>query len=160
MNGMRHRDTEGTQKTQRRSKMEDRGCRRFSILHLPSSPCRSLCPLCLCVAFRLTGVHMRKLIALIVGICFGAPALAVGTSHWNHTSEADFKEGTFHNVVATNLGDLKLSRAVKMLLGSDAEVSAVYALAEGPDGTVYAGTGPQGVLLAIRKDKVNRIAKL
>ena len=57
-------------------------------------------------------------------------ALAVGTSHWTHTSEADFKNGTFTHVVATNLGDLKLSRAVKTLLEQDAKVSAVYALVE------------------------------
>src|SRR6478735_2624877 len=101
-----------------------------------------------------------KRIALFVALSIGVPALAVGTSHWNHTSEADFRAGTFHNVVATNLGDLKLSRAVKTLLGSDAQVSSVYALAEGPDGTVYAGTGPNGVLLAIKGEKVSRVATL
>ena len=42
-----------------------------------------------------------------------SPVLAVQTSHWNHTSEADFKKGGMHNVVATNLGEVKLSRAVK-----------------------------------------------
>src|SRR6478735_3870552 len=101
-----------------------------------------------------------KRIALFVALSIGVPALAVGTSHWNHTSEADFRAGTFHNVVATNLGDLKLSRAVKTLLGSDAQVNAVYALAEGPDGTIYAGTGPSGVLLAVKNDKVSRVAQL
>jgi hypothetical protein len=40
----------------------------------------------------------------------------VNTSHWVHTNEADFKKGTFRNVVATNLGDLKLSRAVKTIV--------------------------------------------
>ena len=47
------------------------------------------------------------------------------TGNESHTNEADFKNGTFQNVVATNLGDLKLSRAVKTVLEQDAKVSAV-----------------------------------
>ncbi len=89
-----------------------------------------------------------------------SPALAGGTSHWTHTSEADFKNGTFDNVVATNLGDLKLSRGVKKLLEQDSRVSAVYALVQAKDGTVYAGTGPQGVLLRVKDDAVSDAAKL
>ncbi len=87
-------------------------------------------------------------------------ASAVGTSHWTHTSEADFKAGTFHNVVATNLGDLKLSRAVKTLLGQDAHISSVYALVEAADGTIYAGTGPSGIVLSVKDQKVETVAKL
>jgi hypothetical protein len=86
--------------------------------------------------------------------------LAVNTSHWTHTSEADFKAGTFHNVVATNLGDLKLSRAVKTILGQNEHISAVHALVEAKDGTIYAGTGPEGVLLAIKDEKSETVAKL
>src|SRR3954471_11013273 len=82
-----------------------------------------------------------------------APAFAVQTAHWTHTSEPDFKKGAMHNVVATNFGDVKLSRAVKTILEEDARVSAVYALAEAPDGTIYAATGPHGVLLRIKEDK-------
>src|SRR4029077_20810876 len=85
---------------------------------------------------------------------FATTAFAVTTSHWSQTNEADFKAGTFHNVVATNLGDLKLSRAVKTLLGQHARVSAVHALVEAPDGTIYAGPGPEGLLLAVKDEKV------
>ncbi len=87
-------------------------------------------------------------------------ALAVSTSHWTHTTEADFKKGSFHNVVATNLGDLKLSRAVKTLLDQEPKVSSVYCLAEAPDHTIYAGTGPQGALLQIKDDKVTTVLTL
>jgi hypothetical protein len=87
-------------------------------------------------------------------------ARAVGTSHWVQQSEADWKEGTFDGVVATNLGDLKLSRAVKTLLSQDSRVSSVYAFAEAADGTIYAGTGPQGVLLAIKGETVSTVARL
>jgi len=99
---------------------------------------------------------MRRLSILLVLIVAGG-ASAVNTSHWVHTSEADFKKGTFKNVVATNLGDVKLSRAIKMILEQDAKVSAVYCLAEGPDGSVYAGTGPHGVLLRVKDDKVTPV---
>src|SRR5687767_14443850 len=100
-----------------------------------------------------------RLLPLIV-VTLTSSALAVGTSHWTHTSEADFKNGTFTHVVATNLGDLKLSRAVKTLLEQNSKVSAVYALIEAPDGTIYAGTGPQGVVMKIAGDKVTEALKL
>ena len=66
----------------------------------------------------------------------------MSTSTWTQTNQDDFKKGTLDNVVATNLGDVKLSRAVKTLLEQDPRISSVNALAEGPDGTIYAGTGP------------------
>src|SRR5437870_1138256 len=98
---------------------------------------------------------------IILILSVAATALrAVGTSHWRQTTEADFKAGTFHNVVATNLGDLKLSRSVKTFLGQNARVSAVHCLAEAPDGTIYAGTGPEGVLLSVKDDKVAEAANL
>lgn len=102
---------------------------------------------------------MKQLIAFLI-LVISVPTWAVTASHWVHTSEADFKPGTFHNVVATNLGDLKLSRAVKTLLEQDPKIGAVYALAEASDGSIYAGTGPQGVLLLIKGDKVSTLAEL
>lgn len=89
-----------------------------------------------------------------------ATALAVTTSTWTQTSQEDFRKGTLDNVVATNLGVLKLSRAVKTLLEQDPKISSVNALAEAADGTVYAGTGPQGVLLQIKDQKVTTVAKI
>src|SRR4051794_30594797 len=53
-------------------------------------------------------------LALTATALLATAVLGVGTSNWTHTSETDFKGGTFDNVVATNLGDLKLSRAVRM----------------------------------------------
>src|SRR4051812_38215995 len=103
---------------------------------------------------------MRKLFTILIALLVAPAAVAVTTSHWTHTTEADFKAGTFHNVVATNLGDLKLSRAVKTLLGQNEKVSAVHALVQAPDGTIYAGTGPEGVLLAVKDGKVSEVASL
>src|SRR4051794_30316714 len=101
---------------------------------------------------------MRR-ITLLSTLLFASQVFATQTSHWSQTNEADFNNGTLHNVVATNLGDLKLSRAVKTLLEQDAKVSAVYALAQAKDGTIYAGTGPEGVILQLKDDKVTKIPK-
>ncbi|MEA2708409.1 MAG: hypothetical protein QOF78_1010 [Phycisphaerales bacterium] len=105
-------------------------------------------------------MQKTKPITLLLVLALASSTFAVGTSHWTHTSEADFKNGTFTHVVATNLGDLKLSRAVKTLLEQNAKVSAVYALVETSDGVVYAGTGPQGVVMKIAGDKVTEALKL
>ena len=99
-------------------------------------------------------------IALFAMAGWSVVALAVGTSNWTQTNEADWKDGTFDNVVATNLGDLKLSRAVKTLLEQDPRVSSVNALAQAPDGTLYAGTGPHGVLLRVKGDVVDEVATI
>lgn len=98
---------------------------------------------------------MRMLLVLAL---FPVSAHAVTTSHWIQSSEKDWKAGKFKNVVATNLGDVKLSRQVQTLLEQDSRISSVYCMAEAPDGTIYAGTGPQGVLLAIRGSKITTAA--
>jgi hypothetical protein len=98
---------------------------------------------------------------VLIGALLTPPrAMGVNTSHWVQQSEADWKAGTFESVVATNLGDLKLSRAVKTLLSQDDRVSSVYAFAQGPDGSIYAGTGPQGVLLRIKGETVSTAQQL
>lgn len=89
-----------------------------------------------------------------------SPSPAVTTSTWTQANQEDFKKGTLDNVVATNLGDVKLSRAIKTLLEQDPRISSVNALAEGPDGTIYAGTGPEGVLLSIKAGKVSTLATI
>ena len=98
------------------------------------------------------------ILVLVVCTSLSTALLGVGTSHWTQQSESEFKDGSFDNVVATNLNQLKLSRSVKTILSQDPRVSAVYAMAEGPDGTIYAGTGPQGVLLAIKDGIVKTVA--
>jgi hypothetical protein len=108
-----------------------------------------------------TSLALKGLViaCVLMGLMTGR-AWAVKPAHWIHTSEADFKQGTLEHVVATNLGDLKLSRQVRMLMGQDARVSAVYALAQSPDGTIYAATGPEGVLLSIKDEQVATAAQL
>ncbi|MGA2230162.1 MAG: hypothetical protein ABSH22_04485 [Tepidisphaeraceae bacterium] len=95
-----------------------------------------------------------------VWLLIAAPALAVSTSHWTQDSQDDFKAGTLHNVVATNLGEVKLSREVKTLLDEDARISMVTSLAQGQDGVIYAGTAPQGILMKVQDDKVSVLATI
>ena len=85
-------------------------------------------------------------------------AFAVQTSHWNHANETEFKKGSLHHLVVTNLGDIKLSRAVKTILEQDPKVSAIYAIVQTPDGAIYAGTGPNGLLLRVKDGKAETVA--
>ena len=103
---------------------------------------------------------IRTLLIPLLACALASPALGVSTSHWTDQNEADFKTGTLHNVVVTNLGDVKLSRAVQTIQDQNPDVTTVNALAEGPDGTIYAGTGPKGLLLAVKNDKVTAAATL
>jgi hypothetical protein len=102
---------------------------------------------------------MKKTFCLAICL-LAASALGVTTSTWTQTSQEDFKKGTLDNVVVTNLGVLKLSRAVKTLLEQDPRISSVNAMAQGADGTIYAGTGPQGVLLRIKDRVVSTVATI
>jgi len=102
-----------------------------------------------------------KSISILAVICaLSCPVMAVQTSHWTSSNEADFKKGRFQNTVATNLGDVKLSRAVKTLLEQDPRIAMVCSLAEGRDGTIYAGTGPHGIILQIKGEKISTLATL
>src|SRR5688572_6666391 len=103
---------------------------------------------------------MKKLMSLSVCAAMVATSLGVTTSNWTPTAESDFKSGTFDNVVATNLGDLKLSRHVRTLLQQNPKVSSVNSLVQAPDGTIYAGTGPHGQLLKISGDTVTELATI
>jgi len=106
----------------------------------------------------LLGVIIAAIVAM-AGMVAG-PALAVTTSHFVSGNKTDFTAGKLRNVVVTNLGDVKLSRAVEIIKQDDADVTAINALAEGPDGVIYAGTSPKGILLAVKDGKSSKLATL
>ncbi|MDP9175955.1 MAG: hypothetical protein M3O30_19125 [Planctomycetota bacterium] len=101
-------------------------------------------------------VAVLSLVLLALGLV--QPAMAVSTSHWIAAGESDFKGGKLHNVVVTNLGDIKLSRAIQTIQDQDADVTTVNALAQTPDGTIYAGTGPKAKLLAVKEGRISTAA--
>ncbi len=105
-------------------------------------------------------IFMNHALKLLAVVALTPVASAVSTSHWTHTSEAEFAAGTMVRTVATNLGDVKLSRAVDSILKLDARISAVHALAQTADGTIFAATGPQGVLLQLTDGTVSDAAVL
>lgn len=104
------------------------------------------------VRFRRPWFNAKLSLVAAVLLAGAGTALGVGVSRWTHTTESDFSAGQCDGVVVTNLGDLKLSRSTRSILPPDPRVGAVYALVEAPDGAVYAGTGPRGVLLRIEND--------
>ncbi len=110
----------------------------------------------------MANVSMRLLFCAIavLQIAWRSPALAVTTSHWVHANEADFNAGTLSDVVVTNQGDVKLSRAVTVIQEQDPNVTTINALAQTPDGVIYAGTGPKGILLAVKDSKVTTAATI
>ena len=110
----------------------------------------------------MANVSMRLLFCAIavLQIAWRSPALAVTTSHWVHANEADFNAGTLSDVVVTNQGDVKLSRAVTVIQEQDPNVTTINALVQTPDGVIYAGTGPKGILLAVKDSKVTTAATI
>ncbi len=107
-----------------------------------------------------TGTQWAAVSILLGIMAWTAIGHGATASHWSHTTDADFKAGAFDNVVATNLGDLKLSRRIKVLLEQDPQVSSVYSMARTGDGTVYAATGPRGIVLRIQDGLVERALTL
>src|SRR5690606_25952004 len=73
-----------------------------------------------------------------------------------HGSTDDFWQGTLESLVVTNYGDIQLTRRLDTLAEGVAGVSIVYALAEGPDGAIYAGAGPRGAPLRVRDGNTER----
>jgi hypothetical protein len=108
---------------------------------------------------RMQGVLVVCAVALCAIFCL-SPARAVTTSHWVHANEADFNAGTMDDVVVTNQGDLKLSRDITDVEQEDPNITTVNALAQTPDGVIYAGTGPKGILLAVKDSKATTVATI
>ena len=103
-------------------------------------------------------IRLPRLVALFAAALLtgGTLAGATDTSYWTHAGADGFAAATVRNLVLTNYGDAQLARKLDRLAEGIEGVSVVYAIASAPDGTIYAGTGPEGVLLRIKGDKVDR----
>jgi hypothetical protein len=86
-----------------------------------------------------------------------APAMAGGTRTWKLTSYKDFDEGEATGVLLSSLGEATSGFATNRI---EVNESVVYATATAADGTVYVGTGDQGVVYAWQKGKLKKLAKL
>lgn len=102
----------------------------------------------------------RTLIALILTCLAVNVALAIQPQRWEHTTEADFEPGTTENVLVTNLGDLKLAAATKLMDTIPELGSVIFDMHEAKDGAIYIASGPQSAIIRKQADKVDVVAKL
>lgn len=104
----------------------------------------------------------RRLLAPVLAACVALsaahPMHAVQPQRWVHTTEADFQDGEAENVAITNLGDLKLARAVEDLAELPEGVSIVFD-AQRYAGDLYVAAGPEGVLLKLTDDGFETLAE-
>src|SRR4051794_34084757 len=88
---------------------------------------------------------MRPAATLALLVALLAPALyPSGTTAWEMTSYADFIRGRFEGVSLSREGRLSLAPKVDTVFTSDQPV--IWSVAQGPDGSLYAGTGHRGRL--------------
>ncbi|HEX3877463.1 MAG TPA: hypothetical protein VHW24_10785 [Bryobacteraceae bacterium] len=89
---------------------------------------------------------------LSVPLILAASAFASGTTAWEMSSYADFIKGKFDGISLSRDGRVTLGPKMDPVFVSDQPV--VWAVAEGPDGSLYAATGNRG-----RIYKVDRAGK-
>jgi outer membrane protein assembly factor BamB len=96
-------------------------------------------------------------LALLCGCNISRPAAAGGTRAWHLTDYKDFDDGESTGVLLSSLGEATSGyTATRIDLGE----AIVYCSASAPDGTVYLGTGNQGMVYAYQRGKLRRLAKL
>jgi len=102
-----------------------------------------------------SGVSILKLVravaAIVVAAACAPRAHAQAAKKWVAASEGDFAAGKSENLSITSIGELRLGRQLDTL--SDKAGDHVWAMAIGPDGTVYAATGSSGEILKIAGGK-------
>ena len=87
--------------------------------------------------------HARPVGAAILVAAALAPALfPSGTTAWEMNSYADFVRGRFDGISLSREGRLSLAPKIDTVFSSDQPV--IWAVAEGPDGALYAATGHRG----------------
>jgi sugar lactone lactonase YvrE len=76
-------------------------------------------------------------------------AFAAGTATWELNNYGDFVRGRFSGVSLSRDGRLSLAPNTDTLFASGQPV--IWSLAQGPDGTIYAGTGHRGRVFQVDK---------
>jgi len=111
--------------------------------------------------------HARRLARRPASLVLAAAVLAASaavlsarTETFLETNQAQFDKGEFKGLVATNLGRLRLGRALDNLLAETEGVEYVARCAVGPDGALYAVTGGAGRIYRAKDGKVTLYATL
>lgn len=95
--------------------------------------------------------------ALLCTCIISSPAAAGGTRAWRITSYKEFDEGEATGVLLSSLGEATSGFSASRI---DVNESVVYSSATGADGSIYIGTGDQGVVYVHQKGKLRKLAKL
>lgn len=112
-------------------------------------------------ACRITAVVPSTTLAMVLALMLtAAPTQAVKPEHWTHEQPKDFVAGTAKDVVVSSQGEVLLARASKLLHDAENDAEAINALAQSEDGTIYAATGPEGVIYRIDGEDVTKFATL
>jgi sugar lactone lactonase YvrE len=96
---------------------------------------------------------MRKLMtaaSTMLFVLIAASAWAGKVDTWRQNSTADFDKGKYHRTVATDRGQIRLSRELKPW--SDLSAAFVWDLAHDKDGNLYAATGEEGKIIKVTPD--------
>jgi hypothetical protein len=91
---------------------------------------------------------------------WASPAGAVTTEFWQEHQPEEFEKGKCEGTVISSLGRVLLGRAETEVIKPNDEVDFVNALAQGPDGTIYAATGPSGIVYRIAGTKTAILCKI
>ena len=100
--------------------------------------------------------HRVLLVALLALVCVGLSS-AVEVQYWTQSTAADHADAARDNTVVTSYGAVELGRGLTPLAQGLDGVAVTNAVAEAGDGTVYAATGPSGVLLRVRGTSAERV---
>jgi len=76
-------------------------------------------------------------------------AFCSGTAAWELNNYSDFVRGRFTGISLSRDGRLRLAPKMETVFSSDQPV--IWSVAQGPDGTLYAGTGHRGRVFQIDK---------
>ncbi len=87
-----------------------------------------------------------------------AVASALSTTLWRVDTAEQLEQGELEQVTVSSLGEVRLGRSATRLPLKD--VALVWSLVEDGDGTVYLGTGNDGVVLRLKGTEVEEVARL
>src|SRR5262245_40676476 len=93
-------------------------------------------------------MHRLRLLTAAVVLCIsGAAVHAALPTFWQVSTEADFLRGDVENLAIDSFGRLMLGPTSTPLYDSSAPF--LWTVVTGPDGSIYAGSGNEGIVYKI-----------
>jgi hypothetical protein len=102
----------------------------------------------------------NKIAVSLIFALWASPAGAVTTEFWQEHQPEEFEKGKCDGTVISSLGRVLLGRAETEVIKPNDDVDFVNALAQGPDGPLYAATGPSGIVYRIAGGKTETLCKI